>query len=794
VYGRDQLIDKLVHAGTRRGALVLLRGAAGSGLTSLLGTASAAWQKSSHQVVSVAVRPGPGCRLEVLDQLLQSVLGKLERSGDSVAVRAIADSRRLRERVAEEPGQLLGLVHAVGTAILSVGGIRPPVVVIDQVAGLSGPAAAALGVLLHRLRSAGCPTVVGYQQVLPATVDPTAGWELAGRADLVLDLEPIGDDRCAALISRHHGRQPVDGGLLHALRDALGVLWGNPGTVKATMRELRSAGRLTVLDGYLCLVDPDRPIRLPATHPLLAAVEELPRPVRATAVRLAQRSAVGGPGPALPPEVALAADPGSESQVHVTGLALDELVRLGVVGQTAIGWPAFAVPALGPALRHARSDSAGSAGSTGAGRFADRAGPPAALGRLPDDPARLTGDAEQVAGGSGQFAGDPGQFAGDPGRPGAAAARSVTVFGQLTRSPVLAAFRSAAWDEALSGARRVELERGRSPEPGAMLAAHADLCRILSSEMWSTRDDPTRAGRWLDLLDPDTSFPAMRQWARCGLLFRTGHGPAALEEGWQALRAMDARLGRLAELRTRVDGPGSLWCHEDRPGSEDGAGSAPAGPDPAPPAVSDAERAELLFLPGELARLPVRLACYAYALDRSDDLDLAIVELDRVNDVERTYWSEATSLVIRGVRQSDLSMVRRGVDAARTARDRKLLAVVYTLISLKARNKEPWLQASSDLAAQFPVPRDHQRVTQWLRSPDEPRVLRRPKRPPLSPMESRIIELVAGGLTNRQVAGSLNVSEKTVESNLTRLFAKTGCRSRVELAAAHLQGRLVLTA
>jgi DNA-binding CsgD family transcriptional regulator len=34
------------------------------------------------------------------------------------------------------------------------------------------------------------------------------------------------------------------------------------------------------------------------------------------------------------------------------------------------------------------------------------------------------------------------------------------------------------------------------------------------------------------------------------------------------------------------------------------------------------------------------------------------------------------------------------------------------------------------------------------------------------------------------------VQEKTVEGNLTRLFAKTGCRSRVELAAASLSGRI----
>ena len=44
--------------------------------------------------------------------------------------------------------------------------------------------------------------------------------------------------------------------------------------------------------------------------------------------------------------------------------------------------------------------------------------------------------------------------------------------------------------------------------------------------------------------------------------------------------------------------------------------------------------------------------------------------------------------------------------------------------------------------------------------------------------------LVADGLTNREVAASLVVSVKTVESHLARIFAKLGVRSRTELAIA----------
>ena len=45
-------------------------------------------------------------------------------------------------------------------------------------------------------------------------------------------------------------------------------------------------------------------------------------------------------------------------------------------------------------------------------------------------------------------------------------------------------------------------------------------------------------------------------------------------------------------------------------------------------------------------------------------------------------------------------------------------------------------------------------------------------------------ELVAEGRTNREVAAALYLTERTVESHLSRVYAKVGVRSRTELAAA----------
>jgi LuxR family maltose regulon positive regulatory protein len=63
--------------------------------------------------------------------------------------------------------------------------------------------------------------------------------------------------------------------------------------------------------------------------------------------------------------------------------------------------------------------------------------------------------------------------------------------------------------------------------------------------------------------------------------------------------------------------------------------------------------------------------------------------------------------------------------------------------------------------------------------------LRRTTRRRLTTAESTIAELVAHGLTNREVAAELWVSPKTVEWNLTKIYRVLDVRSRTELAAQY---------
>jgi pimeloyl-ACP methyl ester carboxylesterase/DNA-binding CsgD family transcriptional regulator len=57
----------------------------------------------------------------------------------------------------------------------------------------------------------------------------------------------------------------------------------------------------------------------------------------------------------------------------------------------------------------------------------------------------------------------------------------------------------------------------------------------------------------------------------------------------------------------------------------------------------------------------------------------------------------------------------------------------------------------------------------------------------LTPRELGVVELIAGGLTNREIAGELHLAEKTVEHHVGRILVKLDLRSRTEVAAYALR-------
>ena len=62
---------------------------------------------------------------------------------------------------------------------------------------------------------------------------------------------------------------------------------------------------------------------------------------------------------------------------------------------------------------------------------------------------------------------------------------------------------------------------------------------------------------------------------------------------------------------------------------------------------------------------------------------------------------------------------------------------------------------------------------------------------PLTPRELEVVKLIAEAFTNRQIAETLRVSEKTVESHRANVLSKLGMRDRVELARYAVRRGLV---
>ncbi|MGF1495395.1 MAG: LuxR C-terminal-related transcriptional regulator [Elainellaceae cyanobacterium] len=58
---------------------------------------------------------------------------------------------------------------------------------------------------------------------------------------------------------------------------------------------------------------------------------------------------------------------------------------------------------------------------------------------------------------------------------------------------------------------------------------------------------------------------------------------------------------------------------------------------------------------------------------------------------------------------------------------------------------------------------------------------------PLSDRELQIVELVAAGLTNQEIAEKLEISKRTVDNHISNILTKTATSNRVELFRWALQ-------
>lgn len=171
------------------------------------------------------------------------------------------------------------------------------------------------------------------------------------------------------------------------------------------------------------------------------------------------------------------------------------------------------------------------------------------------------------------------------------------------------------------------------------------------------------------------------------------------------------------------------------------------------------EAAAVVAALGRSAREPVTAAvaarCRGILAAASGDTHAAQAELEaalRLHDLVSPIPLEQGRTLLA------LGRVRRRVKQRAAARD----ALAQALASFAAIGARLWqAQARAELG----------RISGRARGPVD-----------LTATERRVAELVARGLTNREVAAQLFVTVRAVESTLTKTYAKLGVRSRTELA------------
>ena len=293
---------------------------------------------------------------------------------------------------------------------------------------------------------------------------------------------------------------------------------------------------------------------------------------------------------------------------------------------------------------------------------------------------------------------------------------------------VVAAYTSGDWSAALSAVRELELTRSA----GSVVR---DAARLLAVEMCGSRGEAKRAAAWLEDVARDGPFPALRAWAEAGLLIGQGEWQAAYECGWRAVTS--ARPGYTFGLE---------WL------------------------------------------LP-RLAYVCATIDGSARI-LAVTSQWR--RAERTWDARSAELMVRAMVEKDFVGAREAADVLRTGDNKIELMWACVIAGVLADQPSPWLLQAYAIAKSAGAEVTRAFVKDLMRGRGMAPPRSKAPKEPFSPFEKRIIELIESGLTNRQIAHEVRLSEKTLESYITRLFAKTGCRSRFDLAAASLEGRLTV--
>ncbi|MDN3026214.1 LuxR family transcriptional regulator [Streptomyces sp. S.PB5] len=295
---------------------------------------------------------------------------------------------------------------------------------------------------------------------------------------------------------------------------------------------------------------------------------------------------------------------------------------------------------------------------------------------------------------------------------------------------------SGNWDAALATARRIEVRSRTHADAGTPY-----LPRALTAEIHCMRGDVARATTWLDLV-PDTLTHPLAARARLAVRYWSGRREEALEEARH-----DARQARKNGQLAGVE------------------------------------------------RLLLRILSLAADSDQPHTVQQVLEEVETLHEEAATAMTHEVLLLARGIAHHDTDSALIAHRLIKLRGDVHLSVICGLWLTRVADDPRRWLTEAMGNAHTLGLGGPFR--TAVIRAAEQrnipvPRL--RQGHQKLTELDIRLVRMVADGASNRQIAAELACSPKTVEQRLTRLFQRTGSRSRRELTAAWLGGSLTQTA
>ncbi|MFM9441406.1 AAA family ATPase [Streptomyces acidiscabies] len=284
------------------------------------------------------------------------------------------------------------------------------------------------------------------------------------------------------------------------------------------------------------------------------------------------------------------------------------------------------------------------------------------------------------------------------------------------------------WDAALAAARRIEVHNpAGTPYPA----------RALAAEIHCARGDLVHARTWLGRV-PDSLTHPLAGRARLAVRYWSGGAEEALEGAWYDARRA-RKDGQLAGVERLLLGVLSLAALDDRP----------------------------------------------YLVQQ------VVEELETLHEEADAPLTHEALLLARGLAHHDTDSALAAHRMIERRGDADLRVLCCMCLTHIADDPRPWLAEAVREARRLglggPFRTAAHRVAR-VRGIPLPRLRRADEK--LSDADGRLLRMVSDGATNRRIAAELACSHKTVEQRLARLFQRTGCRSRTELAAFWLNENL----